>query len=125
MREYLRAIGAGQIPDTGTVLAPPTFAACFTLNRLGDVVDDPELGAHWNLVHAGQEFSFHRPVVVGDVLRCTPTITDIRDLRRMERLALRTECVDAGTGEPVVTSNAEVLFLAGEPQTATADRPAR
>ena len=120
VREYARAVGAGEVPDTGAVLAPPAFAACFTLNRLDDVVGDPDLGAHWNLVHASQEYDFHRPVVVGDVLACTPTITDIRDLRRMQRLTLQTDCVDAETGEQVVTSRAEVLFLAPTAQEAAA-----
>lgn len=112
MREYAAATGAGPIPDHGAALAPPTFAACFTIARLGDVVADPELGAHWNLVHSSQTYDFHRPVAVGDVLACTPQITDIQDRRRMEVMTLQIDCVDAGDGSPVVTSRASIIFFA-------------
>ena len=114
VREYAAATGAGPVAEAGDVLAPPTFAACFTLTRLGQVVDDPELGAHWNLVHSRQEYTFHRPVAVGDVLSCRPLIAGITARGRMDLLTLQTDCVDAGTQEPVVTSLATILFFERE-----------
>lgn len=96
--------------DTGDVIAPPTFAACFTVTR-GDVFADAELGAHWNLVHGSQAYEFHRPVKVGDVLECTPSIADISDRERMELMTIQIECVDAETKDPVVTSRATIIFF--------------
>lgn len=92
--------------------APPTFAACFTITRGGAALHDDEgLGAHWNLVHGAQEYEFHRPVRVGDVLDCTPRIVDITPRGRMELLVLEVLCRDAATSEPVVTSRETIIFF--------------
>ncbi|MDQ3611171.1 MAG: MaoC family dehydratase N-terminal domain-containing protein [Actinomycetota bacterium] len=93
---------------------PPTFAALFAVTRAGGYVfDDPELGASARLMHGNQEFDFHRPVRPGDVLECRPRITRILSRRGSEFLTLQVDCVDAGTGEPVVTSRQTVVFLPG------------
>ena len=97
--------------ESGPVLAPPTFAACFTVARGPSLLDDPELGAHPRLIHSSQEYVFHRPVRVGDVLECRPSITAVTPRGRMDLLALETVCVDADDGEPVVTSRATLVFL--------------
>jgi hypothetical protein len=63
------------LSDDGDIVAPPTFAACFTINEaLQQVLDDPQLGAHTTLVHGSQSFSFgERPMRPGDALSCTVT----------------------------------------------------
>jgi acyl dehydratase len=96
--------------------APPTFAACFTVGRSAELIADPLLGAHWNLVHGAQEYEFHRPVRPGDVVACSPTISDIFVRGRNEFLVVQTDCVDAPTGEPVVTSRATIVFLGSAPE---------
>ncbi len=114
MREYARATGVGGAPveaETGPTVAPPTFAACFTVGRSDALFADPELGAHWNLVHGAQEYEFHRPVRVGDVLQCTPRIADLKSRGAMDLLTLEIACVDADTGEPVVTSRGTIVFF--------------
>jgi hypothetical protein len=93
------------------VVAPPTFAACFTVGR-GEMFADPELGAHWNLVHGSQSYDYARPLRAGDLLACTPSIVDIVDRGRMELLTFRIECVDARSGEPVMTSTSVIIFFA-------------
>lgn len=95
------------------MIAPPTFAACLTVAR-SDLFDDPELGAHPNLVHAGQSFAFHTPIRVGRTLACTPRITEIVDRGRMQLLTLETACVDAETSAPVVTGTMTLAFLDSE-----------
>ncbi len=95
----------------GEVVAPPTFAACFTVTRADAVFNDPELGAHCNLVHGSQDYTFHRPVRVGDVLRCTPAVVGITPRGRMELLTLEIDCADAATGEPVVTSRSVIIYF--------------
>lgn len=98
--------------ETGPTLAPPTFAACFTVGRATDMFADPELGAHFNLVHGSQEYEFHRPIRVGDTLVCTPRIADIKAKGGMEFLTLEIACVDADSQEPVVTSRGTIIFFA-------------
>lgn len=125
VREYALVTGvtdpratadAAQVPASD-VVAPATFAACFTVTRGGAAMfADPDLGAHWTLVHGAQEYVFHRPVRVGDVLACTPSIADIAVRGRNEFLTLLIECVDAATGEPVVDSRGTIVFLGSAPE---------
>jgi hypothetical protein len=115
VREYAEATGhdaAGYRAEQGEVLAPPGFAACFTVTRGGvDLFADAELGAHPNLVHGSQEYVYHRPLRVGDVLECTPRIADIVGRGRMDLLTLEIACADADTGAPVVTSRGVLIFF--------------
>ena len=111
VREYSLATGAGEVPETGDVVAPPTFAACFTVGRSTDMFSDTKLGAHWNLVHGTQAYEFHRPLRVGDVLDCTPRIANINPKGRMDFLDLEIDCVDAETSEPVVTARSTIIFF--------------
>jgi hypothetical protein len=121
VREYAVATGVrdpvytadpASVPAEG-ILAPPTFAACFTIGR-DELFGDPELGAHWNLVHGSQSYELLRPLRVGDVLACTPSIVDIVDRRRMELLTFRIDCADARTGEPVLVSTSVIIFFPEE-----------
>ncbi len=94
---------------------PPAFIACATGARAWTrIMDDPELGAHERLMHVGQEFDFQRPVHVGDVLVCTPTITDIKALRGVELLTLEVGCTTAD-GAPAVTSRSRLVFFEDAP----------
>jgi len=114
IREYAMATGVGGPAvdaEEGPTVAPPTFAACFTVTRSAALFADQELGAHFNLVHGAQEYEWHRPVKVGDILRCTPKIADIQAKRNMEFLTLEISCVDAETDEPVVTSRGTIIFF--------------
>jgi hypothetical protein len=96
------------------LVAPPTFAACFSVGRTTALFTDPELGAHWNLVHGSQEFTYHRPIKGGQVLECTPRIVDIAERGRMELLTYDIECVDWTSREPVVTARSVIIFFAQE-----------
>lgn len=115
VREYAVAthVGDDRLRPAGsdTVLVPPTFAACVAGARAwSEVVADPKLGATDNLIHGSQEFEFHRPLQVGDVLTCTPVVADIRSRRGIELLTLEVECVDPH-GTPVLTSRAVLVFV--------------
>ena len=104
-----RAGGRGRRP-------PPTFAACFTIALEDGAVADPELGAHRALVHGTQEYEFSRPVRAGDVLECTPEVAGIAAAGRNELLTVQVDCVDAATGEPVVTGRSVIVFLGSAPR---------
>jgi acyl-CoA thioesterase FadM len=117
VREYAAATGVGGravTAERGEVVAPPSFAACFTVGRFDALFDDPQLGAHWNLLHGSQEYVFHRPVRVGDVLTCTPRIADLRAGSRLDVLTLQIDCLDADDGSPVVTSHGTLIFFPKE-----------
>jgi acyl dehydratase len=46
---------------------PPMFACVYSWAALTPVVLDPEIGVDFSrLVHGGQEFTWHEPVVAGD-----------------------------------------------------------
>lgn len=123
VREYALATGARDPVYSADaaevapadVVAPPTFAACFTLTPAGvALMADRDLGAHSALVHSRQEYEFHRQVRVGDVLECRPWITDIVARGRLELLTLQVDCRDADSNEPVVTSRGTLIFFAQE-----------
>jgi acyl dehydratase len=95
---------------TEDLLAPPTFATCFTIGAAG-IFSDPELGFHWNLVHGSQELSFSRPVRGGDLLACTPWIVDIADRERFEIMTFQIDVIDARTGEDVLEARAHIIFF--------------
>jgi acyl dehydratase len=120
IREYANATGVSDPQyqaDEGDMVAPPMFAASFTVIRGGaPMFGDQELGVHFALVHGSQEFEFHRPVRIGDTLECTPQIADINWKGRNEFLTLQIDCVDADTKEPVVTSRGVIVFLGSAPQ---------
>lgn len=114
VREYALATGLTDdryLAQTGEVIAPPTFAACFTITRGASFFGDPDLGAHAGVVHGAQEYVLHRPLRVGDVLSCTPTITGITVRGRNEFLSVEIAGVDAGTGDAAVTSRGTFVFL--------------
>lgn len=122
VREYARATAVdpadpadltepGFLADAGDLAVPPAFAACFTLSLEGDWMRDPELGAHAALLHAGQAFTFHRPLRVGDALRCTPWVADVRARGGTGLLTLQVDCVDEADGSPVVTARSTIVLL--------------
>jgi acyl dehydratase len=77
VREYASAIGeeapichdveAAREAGYDDIVAPPMFAAVYSWAALAPVVLDPEVGIDFSrMVHGGQEFTWHTPVVAGD-----------------------------------------------------------
>lgn len=120
IREYALATGVADpayTDDTADVVAPPTFAACFTVVRgVQALFADPELGAHPALMHGSQEYTWQRALRPGDVLDCSPWIADIVSRGRSEFLTLQIDCADVASGQPAVTSRSTIVFLSPEPQ---------
>jgi len=127
IREYATALGETDpryFSDGGDCVAPPTFAACFTVIKGGGpAFADPELGTHPALVHGSQAYSFgSRPVRPGDVLVCTPRISAIEARGSNEFLTVEVDCRFRDTDELVVLSTAVIVFLGSAP--GDADGPA-
>lgn len=114
IEEYATATGypvaAGDADEPLT--APNMFAACFTVMRGAALLrEDVELDGKGPIVHAGQDYDFGRTVKSGDVLVCSPHITEIEDRGAHTYLTLSIECVDAESSEHVVTSRQSIAYL--------------
>ena len=120
IREYAIALGETDlryVSDGDDCVAPPTFAACFTVMRgSASIFADGELGAHHKLVHGSHGFRFgQRPLRPGDKLVCTPTITDISVRGANEMMTIEIECRFDDSGDHAVTSEAVIVFLGSAP----------
>ncbi len=110
--------------------APPTFPLVmenwgkFTEIQPGDAPTSNTVTAAMGqlmsggglILHGEQEFVYHRPVLVGDVLVGEGTVVDAYRKeskgRTMTFIVTETNWVDEQTGEPVVTSRFNVLHRA-------------
>jgi acyl dehydratase len=87
VREYAAAVGeqsplhydveAARAQGFDDVVAPPMFAAVYCGPAIGPALFDPEHGIDFaRLLHAGQEFTWHQPVVAGDEIETVCELTD-------------------------------------------------
>jgi acyl dehydratase len=122
VREFARAVfaGAAQHSDPeaaralgyADVVAPPTFAMVVQDLTLQQLLGDPDSGIELSrLVHAEQRFRYSRPIVAGDELTATLSVTGIRTLGGNAMITSEAEIVDA-EGAHVVTTTS--VLLAGE-----------
>ena len=120
IREYAAALGeqdARYFSDGPDCVAPPTFAACFTIPRgLEAAFEDPELGTHNRMVHGSQRYRFgSRALRPGDRLTCTPRVADVTARGQNEFLVLEVDCRFEGSEERAVLSEATMVFLGSAP----------
>jgi len=103
------ALAAG-FPD---VVAPPTFAIVVQDLTLQQLLADPDAGIDFSrVVHGDQRFSYSRPIVAGDELTGTMTVTSVKQLGGNSMVTSSTEIVDA-EGAHVVTA-VSTLVVRGE-----------
>lgn len=119
IREYAVALGEDDpryLSDGDDLVAPPTFAAAFTITKGGaPVLGDPELGAHPALVHGSQRYVYgERPLKPGDVLTCTPRVAAISSRGSNEFLTIEVDCRFADDSL-AVRSEATIVFLGSAP----------
>ncbi|HXX89728.1 MAG TPA: MaoC family dehydratase N-terminal domain-containing protein [Acidimicrobiales bacterium] len=122
-----KAAAAAGLP---AIPAPPTFPFVMntwgefpelqpddkpTGNPMGEVLG-PLMAKGGIILHGEQEFVYHRPVYVGDVLDGEGTVVDAytKDSKGRTMTFVVTETVwkDRHTGEPVVTSRFNVIHRA-------------
>ena len=100
---------AARAAGFGEQVAPPTFVTVMQILTSGQVVLDQDLGLNYTLVvHAEQEYEWHRPVHVGDVLSAVPRIADIYAKGPNEFLVIEADIKDA-SGESVVLARTTLL----------------
>jgi len=129
IREYAAALGETDpryFSDGDDCVAPPTFAACFTIVKGSQALfADPGLGTHPSLVHGSQRYRFgDRPLRPGDRLECTPRVADISARGGSEFLSVEVDCRFHDSGELAVLSEATIVFLGSAPPAAASGDPA-
>ena len=106
----VKAAQAAGYPD---LVAPPTFAVVIQEHTLQQLLADDTAGVDFSrVVHGDQRFSYSRPIVAGDELTATMTVTAVKQLGGNSMVTAASEIVDAA-GEHVVTATS-TLVVRGE-----------
>lgn len=124
VREFARAVfathpthldpAAAQVAGYADVVAPPTFPIVVTAATLQQLLDDPEAGVDFTrVVHGDQRFTYTRPIVAGDELTATMTITSIKTLGGHSMVTSESAITDA-TGAHVVTATSTLVVRGDE-----------
>jgi len=124
VREFARAVlssaplhhdpEAARSAGYADVVAPPTFPIVvqdFTLQQL--LADEDAAVDFSRVVHGDQRFSYSRPIVAGDELTGTMTVTSVKQLGGNSMVTSSTEIVDT-QGAHVVTAISTLVVRAEE-----------
>ena len=102
---------AAVIGETDTRVAPPTFSIRITLSQFESILTKPEIGVDWaRLVHGDQKFEIYRPVIAGDIFKCSATIETLRVAAGNEIISVRS---DLHNGSELVVSSWATLVVRG------------
>jgi acyl dehydratase len=123
VREFARAVGSTDPlsldPDAARragyadVVAPPTFAVVLQERTLAQLLADESAGVDFSrVVHGEQRFRFSRPIVAGDLLTASMTVTDVKLLGGNAMVTADSEIRDE-TGSHVVTA-VSMLVVRGD-----------
>ena len=124
IREFARAVFATQPvhfdPAAASaagyrdVVAPPTFAVVIQERTLAQLLDAPDSGIEFaRVVHGDQQFRYSRPIVAGDALTATLTVTGVKSLGGHSMVTAESQIVDA-TGDHVVTAVSTLVVRGDE-----------
>ncbi|MBG6055994.1 acyl dehydratase [Salinibacterium sp. CAN_S4] len=114
VREFARAVfatsplnfdvEAARNAGYSDVIAPPTFPVVVQEATLAQLLAEPDAGIDFSMVvHGEQRFSYTRPIVAGDELTATLTVTSVKTLGGNAMVTAESLIVDA-TGSHVVTA---------------------
>ena len=111
--EFADALGDDNPAYRGeSPVAPPTFAIVVQDLTLQQLLADPEAEVDFSrVVHGDQRFTYSRPIVAGDELTGTMTVTGVKQLGGNSMVTSATEIVDAA-GEHVVTAVSSLVVRA-------------
>lgn len=124
VREFARAVlssasvnldpEAARAAGYSDVVAPPTFPVVVQEATLAQLLADDDAGVDFSrVVHGDQRFTYSRPVVAGDELTATLTITAVKQLGGHSMVTASSEIVDAA-GDHVVTAVSTLVVRAAE-----------
>jgi acyl dehydratase len=123
IREFSRAVfatnpinhdvDAANAAGYSDVVGPPTFAIVIQEATLAQLLAEPDAGIDFSrVVHGEQRFSHSRPIVAGDTLTATLTVTSVKTLGGNAMVTAESSIVDA-TGAHVVTATS-ILVVRGD-----------
>ena len=124
VREFARAVlseaplhhdpEAARAAGYADVVAPPTFAIVVQDATLQQLLADEEAAVDFSrVVHGDQRFTHSRPIVAGDELTGTMTVTSVKQLGGNSMVTSSTEISDA-SGAHVVTAISTLVVRAEE-----------
>jgi len=119
VREFSRAVfatnpvhhepEAARAAGYADVVAPPTFAVVVQEATLAQLLAEPDAGIDFSrVVHGEQSFAYERPIVAGDELTATLTVTSVKTLGGNAMVTAESAVVDAD-GEHVVTATSTLV----------------
>jgi len=124
VREFARAvfaedsvnfdIAAAQAAGFPDIVAPPTFAVVIQEQTLHQLLDDPDANIDFaRVVHGDQRFTFSRPIVAGDELTATLTVSSVKQLGGHSMVTADTTIHDT-QGAHVVTAVSTLVVRGDE-----------
>ena len=124
VREFARAVfathptnldpEAARAAGYADVVAPATFPIVVTAATLDQLLGDPDAGVDFTrVVHGDQRFAYSRPIVAGDELTGTMTVTSVKSLAGNSMVTSETVITDA-TGAHVVTATSTLVVRGDE-----------
>jgi acyl dehydratase len=119
VREFARAVlatnpvhtdpDAAKAAGYDDVVAPSTFAIVVQEATLAQLLAEPDAGIDFSrVVHGEQRFTYDRPIVAGDELTATLTVTSVKTLGGNAMVTAESDMVDAA-GEHVVTATSTLV----------------
>ncbi|MGR2752070.1 FAS1-like dehydratase domain-containing protein [Agromyces arachidis] len=114
VREFARAVfatnpihldvDAARAAGYDDVVAPPTFAVVVQEHTLAQLLAEPDAGIDFSrVVHGDQRFTSSRPIVAGDELVATLTVSSVKTLGAHSMVTAESVIADAA-GAHVVTA---------------------
>ncbi len=124
VREFARAVlatsplnlepDAAQAAGYADVVAPPTFPVVVQEHTLAQLLADPDAGIDFTrVVHGDQRFTYTRPIVAGDELTATLTVTSVKTLGGHSMVTAESAIADA-SGAHVVTAISTLVVRGDE-----------
>jgi acyl dehydratase len=124
IREFARAVfatdplsfdvEAARAAGHADLVAPPTFPVVVQEATLAQLLAAPDAGIDFSrVVHGDQRFTFTRPVVAGDELTATLTVTSVKSLGAHSMVTAQSTIADAA-GEHVVTATSTLVVRGDE-----------
>ncbi len=124
VREFARAVfatnpvnldtAAAKAAGYADLVAPPTFAVVVQEHTLAQLLSEPDAGIDFSrVVHGDQRFTFSRPILAGDELTATLTVTSVKTLGGNAMVTAESSIVDAA-GAHVVTATSTLVVRADE-----------
>jgi acyl dehydratase len=124
IREFARAVfasnpinvdvDAARAAGYADLVAPPTFPVVVQEAALAQLLAEPDAGIDFSrVVHGDQRFTYTRPVVAGDELTATLTVTAVKSLGAHSMVTAESAIADAD-GAHVVTSTSTLVVRGDE-----------